>query len=425
LTERRRVLVLGLDGLSHDLIREFAAKGSMPNFGRAIERFQLVRFDSILPTVSNVAWSCFATARNPGSFGVYGFTELTREMELVVPDSTWLKGETIWEVLARAGKRVVGVSVPNTHPPRRVDGATLVSCFLADRMSPATITPASEYVRFSTVGYEIDVDPTVAWRDRGQFVADLERVFESRRRLMKSYLRRSDWDLFVLHVMDTDRICHFLLKDYREGTAPFAGVFEEFFRRVDVMVGEALDGLPADCELMILSDHGFCPVRREFQVNRYLVREGFLSVGPEVESRGFAAIADRSRAFSLVPGRLYAMRAGRWACGGVSEEALPALLEDLTRRFLSVRDPETGEAVIERVYRAAEIYSGGEVSRSPDLVLKPRDGYDLKAMLSPGDLFTSSPVTGMHTFDDAHLLYSRPFAAEPGASIVDAPGLLF
>lgn len=423
---KKRLFVLGLDGLACSLIREFVKKGVMPRFAELISRQPLHEMKSVLPTVSSVAWSCFATARNPGKFGVYGFAEVDQRLSLQLPDSKSLKCRTIWEELDAAGKRVIAVSVPLTHPPRRLVRGTLVSCFLADSLEPGTVTPPSELNFFQSVDYRIDVDPTVAWADRRQFYEDLRSVLAGRRRLMKATLARDDWDLFLMHVMDTDRICHFLLKDYRENQPPFAELFENFYREVDALVGEAVDQLPVDAALMILSDHGFCPVKKEVQLNRLLMERGWLRMEPGSDALGFDGIQDDSLAFALVPGRIHLLEKGRYRKGGLTTDRRQGLLDELTAFLMDLRDPETGEQVVQGVHRREDVYTGPHVEAAPELLVDPRNGYDFKAMLSQGPAFTNSPVTGMHTLHDAHLWCSEPIEIAPGGgSIIDAPKLVF
>ena len=423
---KSRLVVLGLDGLAWSLARELAMGGVMPRFARLQAERPIIQMDSVIPTVSSVAWSCFATGRNPGRFGVYGFAELTRDFDLHIPDSRDLKCETIWERLAHAGKQVKAFSVPLTHPPRSIPDGWLVSCFLANALGPGEVAPSSALAFLRENGYEIDVDPTVAWKDRGQFLCDLERVLEGRRRTLGALLKRGDWDLLVLHIMETDRICHFLLADYRASeTSPWGRAFSEFFGKVDELIGEAAEALPKDTALMILSDHGFCPVLKEVQLNRWLEEEGYLSLGTEVREKGFSAVLPGSRALAMVPGRIYLLTPERWVHGRVSSGEARALRAEIRGRLESLVDPSDGRRLVRHVFFPEELFRGPYVVHAPDLLIDPEDGYDFKAALTPGERFSHSPVTGMHTSYDAHLWFSEPLVCERKPSIVDVPHAVF
>lgn len=425
MTCKNRVVALGLDGLSFSLLQKLAAQGIMPHYQALMRSRPAMQMDSVIPTVSSVAWSSFATAKNPGKFGVFGFTELTRAMELHLPDSRDLKSPTIWEILARHGRRVKALSVPLTHPPRSIPDGMLVSCFLANSLGEKEVSPPTVLPFLQQHGYEIDVDPRVAWQDLDRFVEDLKRVLQGRLRTLRALMERDDWDFLFMHVMETDRICHFLLKDYAEDRQPYADVFREFFAAVDGMVWETVERCPSDCAVVILSDHGFCPVKAEVQMNRWLVQEGYLRLSSDVEQRGFEAIEQGSKAFALAPGRIYLTSAGRWNVAAASEVERSALRAEIAGKLQDWKHPETGQRMVRRVYTPEEVFEGPCMASAPDLMIDPEDGFDFKAALTDGELFTLSPVTGMHTMHDAHVWFSEPctFAGKP--RIFDVPALVF
>ena len=67
------VIILGLDGLSPELIEPMMAEGKLPNFARLKEMGSYSRLGTTNPPQSPVAWSTFATGRNPGRHGVFDF----------------------------------------------------------------------------------------------------------------------------------------------------------------------------------------------------------------------------------------------------------------------------------------------------------------------------------------------------------------
>jgi len=48
-----------------------------------------------------------------------------------------------------------------------------------------------------------------------------------------------------------------------------------------------------------------------------------------------------------------------------------------------------------------ELFAGGAFETSPDLIVMPARGYDLKGGFEKDVLFEHSPVCGTHTYDDA------------------------
>ena len=69
----RRVLVLGIDGMSPVLLKRYVAEGRMPNFAGLMKNGGFRELRSSLPPQSPVAWSNFITGMNPGRHGIYDF----------------------------------------------------------------------------------------------------------------------------------------------------------------------------------------------------------------------------------------------------------------------------------------------------------------------------------------------------------------
>ncbi|GAI40577.1 unnamed protein product, partial [marine sediment metagenome] len=158
----KKVLVIGFDGFPYTLAVRLMEAGVMPNFKSLLAAGSFVQMDSIYPTVSNVAWTCYQTGKNPGKFGVYGFAELTRDFELYIPNSTNCRSKTIPEILSEHGKRVISLGVPGTYPPRPVDGIT-VGGFLSPSLEKA-VYPKSVLPDLERTGYMIDINPMEARR---------------------------------------------------------------------------------------------------------------------------------------------------------------------------------------------------------------------------------------------------------------------
>jgi predicted AlkP superfamily phosphohydrolase/phosphomutase len=88
----------------------------------------------------------------------------------------------------------------------------------------------------------------------------------------------------------------------------------------------------------------------------------------------------RTQAFSIGSfGQVYVNLAGVRPQGIVRPGAEYEELKDrITREALALRDPRTGEPLVERVYRREEIYSGLYTDRTPDLLVQSR-GWEYMA----------------------------------------------
>ncbi|MCD6416948.1 MAG: alkaline phosphatase family protein [Planctomycetes bacterium] len=404
LGKTKRAVGIGLDGFPFSLAQELMDMGIMPNLRRLAQRGEMKRIRSVFPTVSGVAWSSFQTGRNPAQFGVFGFVELTPDMELAIPNGENLKCETMWHRFSDGGKEFAALGVPMTYPADRLDGF-VASGFLAPSLNERAVSSPDVLKFLKEKDYEIDIDPAVAIRDIEQFKEDLMRVSKARWNTALSLLKdeERDWDMFFLHVMDTDRINHFLWKGRRADSDVEDDFFWNFYGWLDEQLGRLMGVLENDAELFICSDHGFCELKWEVQLNRWLKHQGYLKYDNDPK-KGYKAVKPGSRALSLVPGRIHILHESRWDIGEVTDKEYEPLRKELMDKLRAIRHPDSDEVICKQVMKKEEVFEGPYLDRAPDIIIDPCNGYDLKAKLGVGHLFEKGPRTGMHTYEDALLL---------------------
>ena len=64
----RRVLIVGLDGATFDLIRPWAVQGLLPRFQRIMAEGAWGPLRTVIPPLTGPAWISFMTGKNPGTF---------------------------------------------------------------------------------------------------------------------------------------------------------------------------------------------------------------------------------------------------------------------------------------------------------------------------------------------------------------------
>jgi len=419
-SNRPKLMVLSIDGVPIGLLRRLIEQGDMPHLARLAEQTPIQQMRSVQPTVSCVAWSSYMTGRNPGKHGIYGFIDRRDGgYELMFPNSATMAAENIWETLSRADKRVFGMNVPASYPPRRVNGI-LIGGFLSPTVDKATY-PSSVAGYLKSVDYRLDSDAALARKDKRAMLADLDRTLDARMNAMFHFLAAEPWDFFHTHIMGSDRINHFLWQKAETGDPEFAPAFFAYYRRIDSAIGRLIDQIGTDTPLMIFSDHGFCAIRQEVQLSRYLVEQGWTTPAEKVQ-HPLSIDPTRSRAYCLIPGRIFVNLKGREPAGIVPPEEYQPVRDSLVRDLLALRDPDNGKPVIDRVLMREDIYwPTGETgptkpsspplaqetatfARAADLIAVPHDGYDLKLGLAGSKLFQKTELEGMHTYDDAFLL---------------------
>ncbi|MHC4788948.1 MAG: alkaline phosphatase family protein, partial [Planctomycetota bacterium] len=157
------------------------------------------------------------------------------------------------------------------------------------------------------------------------------------------------------------------------------------------------------------------------QLNRWLKNQGYLDYENDPQ-KGYKAIKKGSRAVSLVPGRIYILREGRWDLGMVTDKEYEPLRKELMDRLRAITHPETRQVVCKQVMRREELFEGPHADLAPDIIVDPCDGYDLKAKLGAGHLFEKGPRTGMHTYDNAMLLTGRDLSSIAAADNIAEVG---
>lgn len=372
-----RLVVMGLDEVPFSLLQEAFAKGRMSEFAQLSREGGFVGMNSVIPTISSVAWATFMTGVNPAKHNIYGFVDLDKDMRRTIPTSSNLKAKTLWQRLNEQGKRTIVINVPVTYPPKPVNGI-LVSGFLSPSLDRACYPSAISH-RLSAMGCVIDPDPWKAKDDKEGFLEDCFKALRTRKEVALEFIRKEDWDFFMLHVMETDRVNHFYWDGYENEGSPYHQRFWEFYGEVDRTIAEVHATLPKGTEILILSDHGFCVIKQEVDINAYLRQQGFLGFRDGAEEP--ADILPDSKAYSLIHGRIFVNLKGREFMGSVERRDYESLREEIAESLLELRDPETGDPFIQRVYKREELYEGPYFARAADLIAHPHRGYDLKAKI--------------------------------------------
>ena len=414
----RKVVVIGPDGTPLSLISSLIAEGELPNFARIFEGGSVRPMTSAIPAVSSVAWSCFMTGKNPGKHGIYGFLDRKpNSYDTYIPNSNVMRSETLWEILSRHGKRVVVMNVPVTYPPRRVNGI-LVAGFLSPRLEKATY-PASVGEQLKSMGYRLDVDPWQARENKDKFLEDLYYTLDKRQEAMFHFMETEEWDFFMLQIMETDRLHHFLWEHWEKGDEKYAPAFLKLYHKIDGLLGRLYERLTEDTTLVVLSDHGFCTMKKEVFINRWLQDNGWLNFTKDPPD-SLRDIHPDSKAYSMDPGRIFVNLRGREPQGSVDAgREYEALRKELTDALSELREPESGEPMIERVYKREEIYSGECYPQAPDLVAMPCRGYDLKGSVKKAVLTEKGVINGAHTYNDAMIYIQGQDINKQEVAIVD------
>lgn len=169
---------------------------------------------------------------------------------------------------------------------------------------------------------------------------------------------------------------------------------------VDQALQVAREWAGDDGLIALLSDTQAASVERYVNLNNFLADMGII----ERDEQSGQIDWEASLAYCVGNGQLLVNLMGRDPQGAVHpqeeyEEVRDTLVKALPNK---VRDPETGDAVIERIYRKEELYAGDYLFCAPDLVVVFNPGY------------APSPCSTRIGFDDA--VFTTPDNGEPALS---------
>jgi len=287
-----KVLVIGIDGATFDLLTPWLADGRLPHLSALTARGVSAVLRSTMPANSAPAWTSFMTGMNPGKHGIYGFTRVEPEKGYTIKVNTGAnrRAPTVWQYLSRLGKRSIVLNMPMTYPPDPIAGIVVSGITTPGIESEFTYPPAlrTEILR-RIPEYQLDVRSwgvTSVGERRAQLMEDISRMVESRRQLGLHLFRTEPWDLFALIFTATDRVMHFFWRFldpqhplYDAAEAPlYRDAILRIHQQIDAAIGELLEVCGEDTAVIVMSDHGFGPQHKLFRINQWLLENQFLQL---------------------------------------------------------------------------------------------------------------------------------------------------
>ncbi|MEO8044962.1 MAG: alkaline phosphatase family protein [Spartobacteria bacterium] len=445
-----KLLLLGLDAATLDLINPWVAEGKLPTLARLMKTGTSGRLASVLPPVTPPAWTSFMTGKNPGKHGIFEFMEMpSGTYSLRYLDASSRRTETVWRMLNRAGYTVGTMNIPFTYPPEHLDGFQISGMATPSEKSPFIYPPELRSELESFLG-KFRLDP----RFLGFMSTDSRRrqVLDDMKNLDDQWLRASLYliekhpaDVMMFTFMSIDTVQHHFWQymdpnhHYHDanGAREFGDAVFRVYQWLDTAVARILEKVTPDTPVFVVSDHGGGPTSdRVLYLNRFLAQIGLLhyvekknsafqKIGNDFLRRAYDLLRNslssrqkiklanafpslrkgfesavtsytnidwsRTKAFCsevlASPQGIWINRKGVKPAGIVEDGEYDALLELVTQKLGELRDPRTGEAIVKRVFRKDEIFQGPYRDGAPDLTL---DWWDTS-------LFSTRPSLPEHT----------------------------
>ena len=300
-----KLLIVGFDGATFDLIRPWAEAGHLPNLARLMSEGSYGDLHSTLPPVTSPAWPTFMTGCNPGKHGVFDFIH-PQGVNFALVNATRIKQPTIWQRLSAVGYRVGVLNVPVTYPPQPLNGF-MVSGILSPKGSQIAY-PADLLNRYETEMGRYRVAPNIQYKsgNEAEFQADIYSLIEAHGEWALKLMAHESWDVLMVHFIAMDIMKHafwrFMDSEHpRYVASPYEDAIREGYRRVDAYIGRMMAELPADASTIVMSDHGFGPLKNIVNLNIFLMEKGLLRLKGDALTR-LKAVAFK---YGLTPTRAY------------------------------------------------------------------------------------------------------------------------
>jgi predicted AlkP superfamily phosphohydrolase/phosphomutase len=432
----QKVLIIGLDGGTLDLILPWVQAGHLPALARLIGAGVSGPLESSFPPLTGPAWSSFITGKSPGHHGVMEFFfRKEGTYQQVLNNRQNIDGKSLWSTLSDSGKKVGIMGVPLTYPPEPVNGFLITGLLTPPGRRDFTYPRELLAELEDNLGtYQLRHDEKYRPSNPRPFIKEQYSILKNNTEAARYLIKNKPWDLFMVHILGTDRIQHefwHVMDETHPQHDPaerqrLGNVILDFFKQVDASVDSIVE-LAGDANIIVMSDHGFGPVHKFINFNVWLLQQGYLRLNrdistrlryllfrlgfnysvlgqiilklglgkqakelgrarrEELQRRFFLSLNDvdwaRSKVYSMGNfGQLYINLQGREPRGSVSPGSeYEALLDEVSQKLLEMVDPNSGLPVVEQIFRKDEVYQGPYTEKAPDLMFFTRN-MEYKAM---------------------------------------------
>jgi predicted AlkP superfamily phosphohydrolase/phosphomutase len=376
------------------------------------------------------SFATLLTGCNPGATGVFDpFSFAAGGYDRVPVDARALRRPPLHEVLSRHGLPVGLLNVSLTTPLSRVNGFVVSG---DDGVGDDFAYPPRVREALAAQGYRVPFGASYAPGREQAFVDHALEVLEMRRRAAVTLFGDGGWRFGMLTLHLYGELLHAFWRFYDESHPryrPAAQAFGgrdpllEVLRAIDGFLGQIVTFAGPRGLVIFMGAWGHRSVHSRVRLNAVLERSGDLrflrsprtglkrlmsrlgvtSASAErlahrlnlyrrfhskmargqrakVTGATFLSYRDidwaRSRAVATgYLGQIFLNVSGHRPHGTVPPERVGAERERIRRVLSSLRDPRTGEPVVERVLTRDEVYHGAELPHAPDLLIEWRPGY--------------------------------------------------
>ena len=307
--------------------------------------------------------------------------------------SKWIPVKFQLVPLAASIKGIVRIYLQSVHPKLRlyvspINVDPLDSDLPISSPKDYSVELAEHLGRFYTQGFPEDTKALSndIFSDQ-EFFNQAKLVLEERRAAYEYSLQNFKEGVLFFYFSSVDQCSHMLYRAMypehplfpKDAPEEVYGALPYLYKQMDDLLRQTLDGMDSDTTLLVLSDHGFAPFRREVNLSTWLAENGY------------TAFTDRSKmhttdlyeyvnwaktsAYVLGINSIYLNLKGREKQGSVEPQKAEQIKNEIIEKLRVLKDPDTGEQVALAAYDGKKAYWGPEVINAPDIVVGYNRGY--------------------------------------------------
>ncbi|MET0657048.1 MAG: alkaline phosphatase family protein [Steroidobacteraceae bacterium] len=267
-----------------------------------------------------------------------------------------------------------------------------------------------------------------------EFVTQSELILQERRRLLQHEVRRfserSGPALLFFYFSTVDQRHHMLARQadphhpFHDSDTPkdLAEAMLNTYAEIDAMIGWTLDHVAKDTALVVMSDHGFAPFRRQAHLNAWLERHGYLTLKDPSKREQYEWLEgidwSRTRAFAIGLNSLYLNVRGREKYGIVPVGERASLARTLARELAEWKDEKTGEPIVSAPALREDVYHGPHLREAPDIIVGYARGYRASWDTTTGKIPATLVEDNRDEWSGDHCIDPRE---APGVLLVNRP----
>jgi len=420
----QKVIVVGLDGATLDLMEPWMDAGKLPHFDRLRKQGVFGRLRSTIPPYSAPAWVSITTGVHPGKHGIYDFFRTDTFSKKLV-SSRYRRAPAIWNYLTDMNRKSIVVNVPGSYPPEKITGVMISGLLTPSEESeytyPSSIKQDLVKERLGVFEFEQiaadDIPKSLVARYNPEKLVEMANAATvSHTTVTLNLMKKNDWDYAMVVFRGTDDVQHLLWgkKD----------LILSCYQKADECLGLIQEAFP-DAVVVCVSDHGFGTPKKYLYVNNVLYNAGYLQTFSDPRRDWSTVLMNLFDRFSrffyhLIPMRKLARsqlgqklilssggnknidfsktkavyqsvcscgirinRKDKEGNGVVTAEEYEPLRDELIQLLSGISDPETGQRIVKTIRRWEDVYGKDAVNDPLDLILEMEPGYSTHELLKP------------------------------------------